>query len=376
MTPTELEAYYAIYLSDNIGSQRLLGLRDYFGNAEIALSATASQLHKAPGFGKVVTADFLASRSKALERARKHLHDLPENVHVVTYYDSAYPEHLKSIFQPPALLFVYGNVELLGADRNLAIIGSRKMTDYGKRVTKELCSDFAKQEIVITSGFASGIDTCAHESIFDAGGKTVAVLGSGIDVIYPSGNKALAKRLVDSGRGAVVSELPIGTPPEAKNFPWRNRIVSGLSKASIIIESEEKGGSMITASLALDQGRDIFALPGDISRPMSRGPNQLIFESRARLFRNATDILEVLNWVEKPEAKLKSLKRQASHRPELSVAEKKIVSTLDQSGGALHIDELAERTEMNVQDLLVRLLELELKDIVRQMAGKNFSTIF
>ncbi|MDP4219523.1 MAG: DNA-processing protein DprA [Bacteroidota bacterium] len=376
MTPTELEAYYAIYLSDNIGSQRLLGLRDYFGNAEIALSATASQLHKAPGFGKVVTADFLASRSKALLTARKHLSNLPENVHVVTYYDAEYPDHLKSIFQPPALLFVCGNVDLLEAERNLAIIGSRKMTDYGKRVTKELCSEFAKHDVVITSGFASGIDTCAHESIFDAGGKTVAVLGSGIDVIYPTGNKALAKRLVNSGRAAIVSELPIGTPPEAKNFPWRNRIVSGLSKASVIIESEEKGGSMITASLALDQGRDIFALPGDIPRPMSRGPNQLIFESRARLFRNATDILEVLNWVEKPEVNLKSLKRQASHRPELSVAEKKIVGILDQSGGALHIDELAERSEMNVQDLLVRLLELELKDIVRQMAGKNFSTIF
>jgi DNA processing protein len=133
---------------------------------------------------------------------------------------------------------------------------------------------------------------------------------------------------------------------------------------------------MITASLALDQGRDIFALPGDISRPMSRGPNQLIFESRARLFRNATDILEVLEWIEKPGAKLKSQKRPALSRPELSISEKKIVNILDNSGGALHIDEIAERAELEVQDVLVRLLELEFKDVVRQMAGKHFSTIF
>ena len=376
MTPKELEAYYAIYLSDSIGSQRLMALRDYFGSAEIALTATASQLHNAPGFGKIVAADFIGSREIALETAKKHLASLPESVRVITFYDSGYPEHLKSIFQPPALLFVLGNPGILQAERNLAIIGSRKMTDYGKRATREICKEFAKHQIVITSGFASGVDTCAHEAIFDAGGKTIAVPGSGINVLYPAANKAFAKKLIESGRGAIISELPLGAPPEAKNFPWRNRIVSGLSTASIIIESEEKGGSMITASLALDQGRDIFALPGDISRPMSRGPNQLIFESRARLFRNAADILEVLEWVEKPGAQFKSQKREAAARPELSAPKKKIVGILDDSGGTLHIDEIVERAEMEVQDVLVRLLELEFKDVVRQMAGKHFSTIF
>jgi len=376
MTPKELEAYYSVYLSSGIGSQRLMTLYDYFGNAEIALKATALQLRNAPGFGKIIAADFIQSREKAVETAKKHLGNLPENIKMITYYDKEYPEHLKSIYQPPALLFVWGNPDLLQRERNLAVIGSRKMTDYGKRVTHDLCKEFAKHSVVVTSGFASGVDTCAHESIFEAGGETIAVLGSGINILYPASNKTFAKKLIESGRGAIISELPIGAPPEAKNFPWRNRIVSGLSKASIIIESEEKGGSMITASLALDQGRDIFALPGDISRPMSRGPNQLIFESRARLFRSASDILEVLEWVEKPGAKVKSQKRQAAKRPELNTAEKKIVGILDNSGGALHIDEIVERAEMEVQDVLVRLLELEFKDVVRQMAGKHFSTIF
>ncbi len=376
MIPKELEAYYAMYLCENIGSQRLMMLRDYFGSAETAMTASASRLQNIAGFGKIIAGGFIESRKKAIDTAKKHLDDLPENVKIITFYDKEYPEHLKSIYQPPALLFVSGNTELLSAQHNLAIIGSRKMTDYGKRSTKELCKEFARHGVVVTSGFASGVDTCAHEAIFEAGGETIAVLGSGIDVIYPAANKSFAKKLIESGRGAIVSELPIGAPPEAKNFPWRNRIVSGLTAASIIIESEEKGGSMITAGLALDQGRDIFALPGDVSRPMSRGPNQLIFESRARLFRNATDILEVLEWVEKPGAKLKSQKRPAATRPELSSAQKKIVAILDESGAALHIDEILERSGMEVQDVLVRLLELELKDVVRQMAGKHFSTIF
>ncbi|MEP7233801.1 MAG: DNA-processing protein DprA [Ignavibacteriota bacterium] len=376
MSPQELEAYYAIYLSSGIGAQRLMALRDYFGTAEEAFAASEAKLLKAPGFGKIVASDFVTSRGEAMEKARKQLAGLSQDIHLITYYDGEYPDQLKSIFQPPALLFVRGNPELLQAPRNLAVIGSRKMTDYGKRVTKELCAELAKHDVVVTSGFASGVDTAAHEAIYEAGGKTIAVLGSGLNVLYPASNKALARELVASGRGAIISELPPDAPPDAKNFPWRNRIVSGLSRASIIIESEEKGGSMITASLALDQSRDIFALPGDVSRPMSRGPNQLIFESRARLFRNANDILEVLEWVEKPGAKHKSQKRQATKRPELSVAEKKIVLILDESGGALHIDEIVERAEMGVQDVLVKLLELEFKDVVRQMAGKHFSTIF
>ena len=338
MISSELQSYYAIYLCSGIGAQRLMTLRDYFGSAEKAFAASASEVRNALGFGKIIAAEFVASREKALETAKKHLTALPENIKLITYYDPEYPDQLKSIFQAPAMLFVAGNPELLRAEKNLAIIGSRKMTDYGKRVTKDLSADFAKHDVVVTSGFASGVDTCAHEAIFEAGGKTIAVLGSGINVLYPTANKALAKKLIESGRGAIISELPLGSPPDAKNFPWRNRIVSGLSKASIIIESEEKGGSMITASLALDQDRDIFALPGDISRPMSRGPNQLIFESRARLFRTASDILEVLGWVENPAVKMKSQKRQAAQRPELSSVEKKIVGILDESGGALHID--------------------------------------
>src|SRR5439155_21485239 len=257
MTHEELEFYYAIYLTPGIGAIRLLTLCKFFGSVQKAFEASGVQIRNIDGFGKAIAAKFVEERAASLELARKHLANVPEGVRIITYYDEDFPEQLKNIYQPPALLFVHGNASLLRAEKNLAIIGTRKMTDYGKRATKELCKEFAKHDVVITSGFASGVDTCAHEAIFEAGGSTIAVLGSGIDVMYPASNKSLAKKMLESGRGLVISELPPGSPPEAKNFPWRNRIVSGLTSASIIIESEEKGGSMITASLALDQGRDI-----------------------------------------------------------------------------------------------------------------------
>jgi len=195
MVLQELTAFYSIYLSSGIGSKRLLAMYDYFGSAEIAFRASSSQLQNVPGLGKTLAKDFVESRQKAKDSAEKQLDNLPENVRVITYYDNEYPDQLKSIYQPPAILFVTGNTALLRAQRNLAIIGTRKMTDYGKRTTKDLCKEFAKHSIVITSGFASGIDTCAHEAIFDAGGETIAVLGSGINVLYPAGNKTLAKKI-------------------------------------------------------------------------------------------------------------------------------------------------------------------------------------
>src|SRR5438046_4145896 len=195
MTREELELYYAIYLTPGIGAKRLVSLCEYFGNADKAFTATKAQVQAIDGFGKVLAADFTQHRSEALETSRKQLSKLSEEVKIITYFDEAFPDHLRKIFQPPALLFVTGNSELLNAQKNLAIIGTRKMTDYGKRATLELCKEFAKHDVVITSGFASGVDTCAHEAIFEAGGSTIAVLGSGIDVLYPSSNKGLAKKL-------------------------------------------------------------------------------------------------------------------------------------------------------------------------------------
>ncbi len=376
MERDELIAYYALYLTEGIGAKGLMKLYEYSGGAEKAFSLSKEQVKKTEGFGEITTESFITSRSTNLEKSREIIEGLNPDTSIMTYYDEDYPLQLKNIYSPPALLFIRGERSLLHAEKNIAVVGTRKMTDYGRRATEEFGQYCAKHAVTLTSGLASGVDTCAHHAVFDEGGTTIAVLGSGIDHIYPAANKGFANKLVDSGRGVIVSELPFSASPDAKNFPWRNRIVSGLSQAVVIIESEEKGGSMITASIALDQNKEIFALPGDISRATSRGPNMLIRESRAKLFRSGEDVFTDLGWLDSGTNKRASRKKSVPERKDLSLSEGKIVGILDDAGEPIHIDIIAERAGSEVQVLLVQLLELEFKDMVRQLGGKYFTTIF
>lgn len=376
MDRDELIAYYALSLTEGIGAKGLMKLYEYAGGAQNALRLSKFQIKSIDGFGEKIAESFASSREVNLQASSALINSLPTDTSIITYYDDEYPYPLKNIYSSPALLFLRGNRELLSGEKNLAIVGTRKMTDYGKRATEELGEACAKYGVTVVSGFAHGVDTCAHHACFDAGGVTIAVLGSGINHIYPSANKSFAKKLIDSGRGLIISELPYSAPPDAKNFPWRNRIVSGLSKAVVVIESEEKGGSMITGTIALDQNKDIFALPGDISRSTSKGPNKLIRESRAKLFRSSEDIFSDLGWTGNLGQTDIKRKKAVSERRDLTLIEGKIVGILDDSGEPLHIDIIAERSGLEVQVLLVQLLELEFKDLVRQMGGKYFTTIF
>ena len=364
-----LPYYLALHFTSGIGSRRLITLCEYFGSPEKAFRASAHELLSVPGFGKGTTDAFVLSRDAALEDALKQLAKLSDETTIVTYYDDSYPELLKSTYSPPPLLYVRGNAELLRGEKMIAIVGSRKTSDYGRRVAQEFSQGFVKEGITVVSGFAKGIDTAAHVATYESGGNTIAVLGSGVDVIYPPTNKQLAADLISSGRGAIVSELPLGTTPDARNFPWRNRIVSGLASATLIVESELQGGSMITASLALDESRDVFAVPGDIHRPSSGGPNHLIRESRAKLAVSADQILSELGWIDRPGVVKRA---QAVSRVNLTLFENKIVDVLEAAGGPLQIDTLAERAGLEIQDIMVQLLGLEFKSVVRQMAGKQF----
>jgi DNA processing protein len=372
MQNNDLTYYLALHFTSGIGSRRLLALYQYFGSAERAFGASVGELLNVPGIGKGTIESLVPSREAALEAALVQVAQLGEDLTIVTYYDDRYPESLKMTYAPPPLLYVRGNAELLLDQKLIAIVGSRKTTDYGRRAAKELAEGFAKENVTVVSGFAKGIDTAAHQATIEAGGRTIAVLGSGVDVIYPATNKQLAEIFLESGRGIIVSELPLGTSPEARNFPWRNRIVSGLSKATIVVESEIQGGSMITASLALDENRDVFAVPGDIYRPSSSGPNNLIRESRARLAVSADQIMSELGWIDRPGAAKRPM---PIARTGLSLFENKIVDVLEDAGGPLQVDTLAERAGLEVQDILVQLLTLEFKSVVRQMAGKQFMLV-
>jgi DNA processing protein len=374
MERLELEALYALYLSEGIGNLKAISITEYFGSAERAFAADKKELLAINGIGEQTVSSFITNRKEVFERARKVLGALPEGVQCIAYFDPTYPKILKAIYSPPLFLFVHGNAELLHRERTIAIVGTRRMTEYGQSVAKEISSGLASTGVCIASGLAIGIDTCAHRAAFEADGETIAVLGSGIDIIYPSSNKRLAEQLVESGRGALISEFPIGTAPDSRNFPWRNRIVCGLSRACVVIESDEKGGSMITAEIAQDQGRILYALPGDVYRTTSKGPNLLLVSNRGKPIRNANDILKDLGWGNNaitPE-KIASYRKSIN----LSLTEAAIVNLLDSAGTAVHIDLLVERSGLGVQDLLVHLLDLEFRDIVRQLPGKYFSTVF
>jgi DNA processing protein len=368
-------ALYALTLCDGVGSVRAAKLVEFAGSPSEVFQLSKRDLARIPTIGEDTAAAIDASKAAARIKAEKDLEHLPPDTLIITLYDSSYPDSLRRIYAPPVLIFTRGNAELLLSERNIAVVGTRKISDYGKRITEELCRSFAANDVTVTSGFAVGVDTTAHRSVYDAGGRTIAVLGSGIDYIYPNSNKQFAAELLAFDRGLIISELPLGTSPDPKNFPARNRIVSGLADAVVIIESDVKGGSMITASLAFDQNKDIFALPGDIGRISSAGPNELIRSNRAKLFRNADDILTEMGWIAVDKS-LKSASKKRKNLNNYTIFEQDIIQILDEAGEPLHIDTIAERTGKDVQTLLVELLELEFKDGVRQLGGKYFSTIF
>lgn len=262
------------------------------------------------------------------------------------------------------MLFVRG--EFSPSDKySVAVVGTRNPTTYGKHVAEKFATELSEKGITVVSGLARGIDTIAHASTVRSGGRTIAVLGSGVDVIYPGENRRLSEQILLNG--AVVSEYYMGSKPDAVNFPRRNRIISGISLGTIIVETSESGGAMITASTALDQNREVFAVPGNITEKRSHGTHKLIKEGRAKLVEGIDDVVEELRYKLKPI--LKDLPK-SQPKPQLSIFEQKLFDALGDD--PIHIDALAEKCAMATSDLLVQLLGLELKGVVKQLPGKYF----
>jgi DNA processing protein len=282
---------------------------------------------------------------------------------LITFWDAEYPENLKKIYDPPVLLFIRGT--LTPADKNaIALVGTRTPTAYGRGCVESFSKELVQQQITVVSGMARGIDTYAHWAAINAGGRTIAVLGSGVDVVYPPENKNLMPKMIE--QGAIISEFLMGAKPDAPNFPRRNRIVSGISLGVVVIEAGKKSGALITANIALDQNREVFAIPGNINSPHSIGTNALIQEG-AKLVTGAGDVIDEL----KPQlshllATAKIKRKQIS----LTAVEQTIWENL--STEAMHIDQIASINQLSVAQALGVLLALELKDMVIQMPGKYF----
>lgn len=350
-----------------IGAARLRTLVSFFHEPSRACDATPSELMRIEGIGEQIARslyaylrsdDYRAARIAA-ERQLEQAEKLGANI--LTLWDSAYPTLLKNIYDAPPYLFVRGT--LAQNALRIAIVGTRHPTEYGKNVTKKLTAALALAGAEIVSGLAFGVDTLAHQTALEAGTRTLAVLGSGVDAMYTDPKGKLYPRIIE--RGAILSEEWLGTAPVAENFPKRNRIISGLSQGVVIVESDVKGGAMITAKYALEQNREVFAVPGSIYSHKSNGTNALIRDSRAKLVMSAEDILSEL----RVEARAKPTPASLP-LPNLSPEELRLYNAL--SDAPTHIDDLCDRTGLDVSDALIILFELELKNCAKQLPGKFF----
>ncbi|MCX6564947.1 MAG: DNA-processing protein DprA [Candidatus Aminicenantes bacterium] len=301
-----------------------------------------------------------------LDRADKEFDSSKEKGYsLLTLGDVEYPSLLREIFDPPCVLYCIGRTDILERPA-VALVGSRRPTPYGRGVAEHLARDLAERGIVMVSGLAVGIDAAGHEGAL-SGGQTVAVMGSGLDVPYPRTNRKLFDRI--AAEGAVISEFPLGTDPLATNFPRRNRIISGLSRALIVVEAAEKSGSLISAGFALEQGREVLAVPGNVTSEVSRGTNGLI-KAGAKLVENWMDVAEELPSPFR-EALLAQQPGETAPLPLLSDAEAAVWGLLSPDVPA-HVDELLERTEFSISELLTILLELEIKGVAAEVSGKRY----
>jgi DNA processing protein len=347
-----------------IGPHKIRLLVSHFRDPGEVLKASPRALIKVPGIDKKIASNIVHNKDgeRFADDQLKRVNRL--GARIITIWDTEYPELLKRIYDPPALLYVLG--KFTAVDRSaVAIVGTRTPSAYGQLVAESFSRDLALLGLTIVSGLARGIDTLAHSATLKAKGRTVAVLGSGLDVPYPAENRKLLEAV--AAQGVVVSEFPMGTKPDGPNFPRRNRIVSGLSLGTVVVESAEDGGAMITASTALDQNREVFAVPGSIMEKRTAGSHKLIREGRAKLVQNVEDILEELG----PQMR-HLLKREHALEVaiEMTLFEKKIYDVLKNE--PIHIDALAELAETSTADALVNLLSLEFKNLVRQLPGKMF----
>ncbi|MEJ2103046.1 MAG: DNA-processing protein DprA [Ignavibacteriaceae bacterium] len=304
------------------------------------------------------------SAEKFTEKELKKLERLGGKL--ITIWDQEYPQLLKKIYDPPLLFYLLG--ELIENDQySIAIVGTRQPTNYGKVQAERISMDLAKQGVTIISGMARGIDSISHNAAVKSGGRTIAVIGSGLDVIYPPENRKLFEKISESG--AIISEFPLGSKPDAQNFPKRNRLISGLSLGVIIIETGVTGGAMQTAAFALDQNREVFALPGNVGVKQSEGTNLLIQKSEAKLITSAEDVVLEL------EIKLKPVlgKNIPKQQIDLSLFEEKIMNVINSE--PLHIDKIASLANLSTSDCLVNLLSLEFKGLVKQLPGKMFALL-
>jgi len=366
--------FVALHLIDNLGAQRIRRLLQFVEHPQLIFRLDRHELESIRGIGpktadEVVTFNAWEKVDEILEKTDR------TGAEIMTYWDDDYPMLLREIYDPPLILWIKGDRNVLNTD-GVSIVGTRKAGKYAIKMAKKFAEELVEHNLTITSGLAYGIDGAAHKATVDAGGKTVAILGSGIDWIYPSDHKELASEIVETG-GAIISEFPLGTAPEMGNFPVRNRIVSGMSLGTLVVASGIDGGSMITAKSALDQNREVFVVPHPVGHPNAIGCNSLIKRGMGKLVQQVDDILTEIeahiNRSDDTESKEKAISKKNWESKDLDEFSIQICEILEEN--ALHIDKLAEKLDKPTHQLMPKLLELEMAGCVRQTAGKDFELL-
>lgn len=357
----------ALHFIPGIGDYTIRQLISYCGSAEKVFQTPKGKLLKIPGIGSVTAESIIKGKpfelaEKELKRAEK------EEVSLLFYTDKNYPSRLKQISDAPSLLYTKGNIDFENL-KTVAIVGTRKSTDYGKNCVEELVEALVPHNALIISGLAYGIDIQAHKQALKNQLPTLGIMGSGIDVIYPAAHTETAKKML--AQGGLLTENPFGTKPDAHNFPARNRIIAGLADALVVVEAAEKGGALITAEIANSYNKDVFAFPGNIGQSYSHGCNNLIKANKAHLLTSVKDLEYIMNWDAGAEPK----KKQVFVLDEFEPIEQTVLKILLENNNQLMIDELSWRSGLPVSQLASVLLSLEFKNIISTLPGKIYKII-
>ncbi len=364
--PTDLVHHIALTMVPHIGDIHARELIGYFGNAENIFKARKSDLDKLPGIGEVRARSI--KEFKDFKRAEEEIRFIEKyKIEVLVLGAPGYPKRLLNCYDAPLLLYFRGKADL-NAEKIVSIIGTRNNTDYGKESAREIIEDLAPYKVLIVSGLAYGVDSIAHKLALKQDLPTVGILAHGLDRIYPDENKTLAREMIMNG--GLLTDFMTKTKPDKQNFPKRNRIVAGISDATVVIETSLKGGSMITAELANSYNKDVFAVPGKISDTRSEGCNYLIRTNKAALVSSGKDIIDYMNWNQLP------LKHQPQRElfVELTPDEKVIVQILRQYG-ITHIDELYVKSGLRSSAVAAAILNLELQNVLTSLPGKLYKLL-
>ena len=360
----------ALYQTANIGTKITQQLLTHFGTLPKIFEASFQKLIHVKGFAEKSATDFLKNKTEALKRAEKEIKFIEKNnIDVLFFDDNEYPTRLKECHDAPFLLFSKGVYDF-NTHKVLSVVGTRHATEYGRKITNQIIEELAALDVCIVSGLALGIDSVAHQSAVKYELQNIAVLGHGLDIIYPSVNKNLANKIIENG--ALLTDFFSETLPNKQHFPRRNRIVAGMADAVLVVESAEKGGALITAEIANSYNKEVFAVPGNIDNTYSVGCNAIIKQNKAQLVTNATDIITLLNW--DIDFKKPTEHKQTQLFIQLNDDEESIYQLI-QTHKKIHIDTILSNINKSISYVSNILLQLELKDLIKPLPGKHYTTV-